>query len=167
MAIRAMLAAGPNMGFLSTPSIHGKAAAGATDGAWLKGAVAVGTVAPGALGFVKKGGTDPAGIIGVFEQDGPQAADSQTLVRMVPAIPGVVFEGSIGGASAATPVNSADGHLWQEYGISETANLWRIDTSKTGATGRVRVCGFRDPVGTPDGRVFFTFTIDGTVWGVT
>jgi hypothetical protein len=166
MAIRAMLAAGPNMGYQSTPSIHGKAAAGATDGQWLKGAVAVGTVAPGALGFVKKGGADPAGIIGIFEQDGPQSADSQTLVRMIPALPGIVFEGSIGGPAGVTWL-SADTQLWQEYGITESANFWRIDTSKTGAAGRARVVGFRDPIGTPDGRVYFTFTIDGTVWGVT
>lgn len=166
MPIRAILAAGPNMGVgLSTPSIHAKAAAGAIDGQWLKGGVAVVTTGGlGQVGWVTDGPANPVSIVGVFEQDGPQAADSQTLVRIIPALPGVVFEGSVGGGAGVTVI-STDTMLFQEFGLTESANLWRIDTSKQGATGRARIVGWRDDIGTPDARAYFTFVVDNTVYG--
>lgn len=168
MPIRAISATGPNIvAGLSTPSLHGKAAAGATNGQWVKGGIAIITTGGvGQVGWLTDGPADPTGIAGIFEQDGPQAADSQTVVRFIPCLAGVAFEGTLGGAAGVTIV-STDSMLWQEYGLTESANLWRIDTSKQGATGRVRIIGFRDPIGTADARAFFTFTQDNTIYGAT
>jgi hypothetical protein len=75
-----------------------------------------------------------------------------------------VFEGSVGGSAGVTIV-STDTMLFQEFGLTESANLWRIDTNKITTAARVRIVGWRDPIGTADARAYFTFTLDNTIWG--
>jgi hypothetical protein len=79
-------------------------------------------------------------------------------------MPGCVFEGSVGGSAGVTIV-STDTMLFQEFGLTESANLWRIDTNKITTAARVRIVGWRDPIGTADARAYFTFTLDNTIWG--
>ena len=84
-----------------------------------------------------------------------------------PALPSMIFEGSVDNSGAGTGVIAA-GDLFAEYGLTVTAGgVWYIDKDKTGATRRVQIIGFRDAVAVVTGRVWFIFLHDTTVFGNT
>ncbi len=172
MAIQRMFPVG-YMGTGIIPSEEGKAAAGATDGAWDKGAILIRTVGTAALtdiGYLTQGGTDPTKIIGVAEADGPQATTSQTKVRFIPAQPNVVFEATLSHGGTAVPL--ADSHVYAEFAVTKSGSgasaLWYVNTvtGPDSSTARFRVTRLKDAVGTNDGRVFGVFTIDSTIYGI-
>ena len=172
MAIQRMFPVG-HIGSGIIPSAEWKAAAGATNGAWDKGAILIGIAGTGGdlnARFLTQGGTDPTKIIGVAEADGPQATDSQTFARYVPALPDVLFEATLSHGGTAIPL--ADSHMFAEYPVTKSGSgasaLWYVNTA-TGAdssTARFRVLRLKDATGTNDGRVFGVFTIDSTIYGI-
>lgn len=147
-------------GLTSTPSTEAPEDASET---FLEGAVLVSNG-----GYLEEAGTNPAQIVGISAGPGHNAAaDGDSNIRFHPAMPHVVFEGSIdnngdlgNGAIAATD-------RFEAYGITEDANgVWYVDKGKTGGDARVVIVGFRDAVGVVNGRVYFTFLADNTIYGV-
>jgi len=167
------------VGYIGTgiiPSEEGLAAAGATDGAWAKGAILVSPTTSGGEGLLTQGGTNPTKIIGVAEAAGPQAAASTTKVRFIPTLPNVEFEATVSHGGTAIPL--ATTMLYCELLVTKSGSgasaKWYADTTGAGAGGvggggganaRFRVLRLKDAVGTSDGRVFGVFTVDNTIYG--
>jgi hypothetical protein len=136
-------------GLYSTPSRESPEGATQT---FKKGAV---LVASG--GNLVEGGVDPTGIVGIAEDDGDNLGAGLGTVRYVPALPHVTFDMSLSGTIAAT-----DLHV--KYGLVKSGNNWGVDKAETVNT-RVVIVGFKDPVGTVDGRVYVRFLAASTIYG--
>ena len=111
-------------------------------------------------GFLQEAAADPRSIVGIANnvgQNGTAAGDKDT--QYVPAIEGVVFEGSVDNTAAGTGVIAAT-DMFSEFGITEDgSNIWYIDKDKTtgGNDTVARIVGFKDPVAEVMGRVYFIF----------
>lgn len=128
----------------------------------------LGAVLVNNAGFVEEGGANPANIIGIADEAGHNAAAAgDSNMHFVPALDSIIFEGSVDNTAAGTGTIAAT-DMWTEYGITEDADgVWYIDKDKAaGATSRVRIVGFRDPVGEVMGRVYFKFNEDVTIFSV-
>ena len=105
-----------------------------------------------------EGGTNPLDIQGIVARAATGTAG--TSMPYYPALPGVVFEGSLddsndlgNGAIVASDISAL-------YGVTkDSGGIWYVDKHKTGDDARVKIIGFRDPVGTTQGRVYFVFSI--------
>jgi len=137
------------LGLNTTPTVVGPEAASET---FKKGAVLV----PSA-GYLSEAGADPTNILGVALEDGNNGAAGANEIGYCPALPGQVFEGVIGAASAIAQTD-----LFTKYGLAQDGGtgVWYIDTSET-TTVSVVIIGFKDPVGTTNGKVYFVFIADG------
>lgn len=146
------------MGLASTPGDRSPESALQT---FTKGAV---LVASG--GFLEEGGANPTAIVGVADEPGQNGAtDGAKTTHYTPALSDIVFEAILDSAGALGARAIAATDLWTEVGITKHADgSWYLDVDKVGATGRARIIRFKDPVGTLLGRVFFIFTIDGTIY---
>jgi hypothetical protein len=131
---------------VAMPSMHGVEAASQS---WEVGAILV--MSSGSLAI---GADDPtlATIVGVARTaaTGVTGAD----VIFTPAVPGVVFEAHLDAGSGTTQL--AQSMFYLRYGIELTSGKFFLDQSETTAI-RATVVGFRDPIGTANGRVYFTF----------
>ncbi len=124
-------------------------------------AFVVGDVLINDAGQVDEAGAEPvASIIGIAAE----AASGTTAneIQVWPARAGIEFEGSIGTSASAGA--SAQSDLYAAYPLNTTsAGVWIVD--KTDNTNPcVIVTGFRDPVGTTNGRVYFEFQQSKTVF---
>lgn len=84
-----------------------------------------------------------------------------TDVEFVPALPGIIFEGNIGTSVTAGAIVADD--LMNVFPLTLTGTEWFINNSDN-TTPAVRVVGFKDPVGTVNGRVYFIFLTDTTAY---
>jgi hypothetical protein len=148
---RLPLAAAQREGLSSTPSRVAPEKASQT---FKRGAVLVNN-----LGYLEKGGVNPRAVVGVSEEPGESAAtDGAKTCRYVPALPHVVFEGSIDTSAALGTGAVAAADLFAEYGLTEDpAGVWYVDKAKAtaGTTSVGRLVELVDPVGTVNGRVRF------------
>lgn len=140
-----------------------------------------------ASGLVQEAGTVGAGsdtetIVGVAAAAGQNNTLANKLTQVEPALPGVVFEGLLGNtaddlyalAAAFADIGSACA-----FSKDATNGGWFLNaTTKTatvpaaGAAGiaqlfnvanaRARIVGYKDPIGTVNGRVYFVFLSTGT-----
>lgn len=114
-------------------------------------------------GYVAVGSADPSAetIVGIALHDasGVQGTD----VKVMCAMPGVIFEGQLqNGAGTATIAIAT--HMLAQFGVAVTSNKWWIDTDETSSV-IVTIVGFKDAVGTLNGIVEFVFNPLGTIWG--
>ena len=141
-----------HLGLHSTPTVEFEEAA---SGDWKKGGVLVfssGLVTEPAYN------ANPTQIVGIAENAATGTTNANC--RVIPAIPGtVIFSGHISDDITGN-YTTVEANVGTCYGILQDAtNLgWYIDAgTSTVADCRVRVVGFHDPVGTSNGRVYFTF----------
>jgi hypothetical protein len=114
---------------------------------------------------VEEDTTDPQPIVGVAEHDASGTTNANVLVS--PAFPGVQFEGILGNGDL-TDYTLAAADVGDLYGLARDAtNLgWFVDKQDT-TNVRVRVTGLKDPAGTVNGRVYFTFLTVAVIGGTT
>lgn len=109
--------------------------------------------------------TNPINIAGIAALAATGTAGAN--MPYYPALPGMVFEGSVDNTGAGTGVIAA-GDLFEEYGLTVTAGgIWYIDKDKSGVNRRVKIIGFRDAVAVVTGRVWFIFLPDVTIFAST
>lgn len=167
----------PSRGFLPSggwginahPSVNMKAVASA---AWKIGAVLGTNTFGGASGTSTEvsayaselfGGLSPnltasGGILGVAEGAGPNATDSNTYARFVPAIPGVLFEGYVDDATGTGAPTIRDTQVMKDFSIARDASgYWYIDLSRTLGQPCIRIVSLVDAAGTANGRLRFEF----------
>ena len=127
-----------------------------------------------ASGYLTIAGADPVSVIvGVAAEDGHNTSAGAANVLYVPTLQGVVFEGAVHHASSASLAAIAQTDLFAQWGLakSSTAHVWYIDKKESSAAKKqIRVVGFKDPVGTANGKVYFVFNQVAsaaamTVWG--
>lgn len=138
------------LGLNATPSIEGPEAAAET---FLKGAILV-----PAAGYLSEAGADPTAILGIaLEPGNNDVAAGTSKIGYCPALPGMIFVGAI---AAAAAIAQAD--LFAEYGVVQDGGtgVWCVDKAEAVNT-RVTIIGFKDPVGTVNGKVYFVFNADG------
>ena len=105
-----------------------------------------------------EGGTDPVNIEGIAARSAIGTA--ATAIPYYPALPGVVFEGSLDDGSAAGTGTITASDFGASYGVTrDSGGIWYVDKNKTGADARVKIIGFRDALTTITGRVYFVFLI--------
>lgn len=155
----ASLRAAPGLGTHSHPSITFKEAASQT---FVKGCPVVFTSGGST---VEEDTSDPQPIVGIAEH----AASGTTSdpVRVVPAIPGLIFEGFLGNGDL-TDYTLLAADVGDVYGLARDATNkgWFVDKQDT-TNVRVRVVGLKDAAGTVNGRVYFTFLTVAVIGGTT
>ena len=122
-----------------------------------------GAVLVASSGYAVVGAADPSAetIIGVAAQD---ASGTQgTEIKVVPALPWVIFEGQIQNAAADATLVIAT-HMLAQFSINLTTTKFWIDTDDNTHT-IVTIIGFKDAVGTLNGVVEFVFNPLGTIFG--
>lgn len=100
---------------------------------------------------------DQTNLFGITEEDGDNDTNGADI-RVVPLMQGLVFSAHI--SNALTDRATLQTDIGTAYGLNQDAvNLgWYIDSNRTAVLDTtVRVIGFQDPVGTTNGRVYFTF----------
>ena len=85
-------------------------------------------------------------------------------LQYIPALPGVVFSAQLQNAAATAAV--AQTNVGTVYGLNVTSNQWWVDTDDT-TDERVRVIGYKDPIGTVNGVVYFVFLPNTTIFSST
>lgn len=143
-------------GLTSVPVLRGNEGASET---FVEGSVLL----PGAGGAednIQEAATEPVdNILGIANQAASTVTD--TVIEFIPALPGIIFEGNIGTSATAGDIAADD--LFSVYPLNLTGTDWFID--KTDNTNPcVRIVGFKDPVGTTNGRVYFVFLTDTLAW---
>lgn len=71
--------------------------------------------------------------------------------------PNVILEGTLSNGTAGTHT-LAQTNMWKVYPIIKGTANWYLDTNAVSDTGGGLVVGFKDPIGTVDGRVYFVIT---------
>lgn len=132
-----------------------------TAAAWDPGEPLIHTATTG--GWLKLAATANAvDVVGIAMTSGTAPASSLTTdMQVVPAIQGVIFEGSIAGDAQATLALAAT-HMFGGFQLERDASnkVWALNMASTSnAVGYV--VGFRDATGTVHGRVYFTFSTVG------
>lgn len=124
-----------------------------------------GDILVAASGYVNVDNTDPttATIVGVARRGATTGAAGSQVVEYTPAMPDVIFEGTLrNSATGDYALTAAD--RFKSYGVEETAGgVAFVDQADTTNT-RVRIVGFKDPVGTVDARVYFVFLSSATIY---
>lgn len=118
-------------------------------------------------GYVQEATASSEEVIGIAATDGSNDASAGTSVqRVIPIIPGMVFEGAT--SSALTDRATAQTDAGAIWGIAKDAtNLgWYLNASES-TNYKVRIIGFKDAVTTTNGRVYFVWLtvhdVDGTI----
>lgn len=128
---------------------------------YLKGALLIDNGA----GFLTEAGVDPVDLLGVSEEAGKNLAVGVGKTRYTPIVPSITFEATMDQAGDLGNYVLLQTDLYAKYGVTKDANgIWYVDKDKTGASARVIVVGFKDPVGTIDARVFVTFLYGTTAY---
>ncbi|HDZ26659.1 hypothetical protein LCGC14_0690090 [marine sediment metagenome] len=128
---------------------------------WERGSILIPDLA---TGEIQEAGNEPvADIIGIATAAASTTTGTDTLY--VPAdVSGVVFEGNIGTSISAGDIAAVD--LFEDYPMTLTGTEWFVD--KTDNTNpSVRVVGFKDAIGTTNGRVYFVFIKDALLMNTT
>jgi hypothetical protein len=148
----------PLLGLAAVPVVEMVVTASQT---FLAGAV---LIDGGSAGTVSEGGANPTGIVGIAVE-GVTSSAAGDVIRVIPALPGIVFEGRLlGNAAADYTLTQTD--VFVEFAIVEDASgYWYLDQSVTGANGRARVIGLGESaVGDVNARVQFVFSYDITLY---
>ncbi len=155
MALTQSFALGAMAGFTSYPLIEVPEGASQTFKA--------GDLLVASSGLAVVGGADPTAgtIIGLATCDGHNTT-AGTLIQVIPALPGLIFEGQIQNAAATATLVYAT-HMFAEFGINVTSNKWWIDTDETTHKDTI-IVGFKDVVGTLNGAVYFMFKPLATIY---
>lgn len=156
MALTQGFQLGPMAGYASSPLLNILEGASQT---FHEGEVLVAS-----SGYAVVGGADPTAgtIIGLATCHGSNTT-AGTNIPVVPALPGLIFEGCIQNA-AATATLAVATHMYAEFGLNVTSNVWWIDTDETSHKD-VIIVGFKDAVGTLNGVVYFMFKPLATIYG--
>ena len=144
------------LGLSSVPVLRAQEAAAET---FIEGSPLV-IGAGGAENELTEAATDVVNdIVGIANKaaSGTQGDD----IEFIPALPGVMFEGNVGATVSTGSIVADD--LMNVFPLTLTGTDWFIDTSDN-TTPAVRIVGFKDPVGTLNGRVYFIFLTDTTAW---
>lgn len=111
---------------------------------------------------------DTAAVVGIAASPGSNGAtDGAKRAKAIPALPGVtVFEGVLGNSGDDLYVTvNADLGKFAALVKDAVNGGWYLDATTASTTPpnntRVKVVGFKDAVGTVNGRVYFTFVVDG------
>jgi len=146
MAVQALSVAYLESGS-SVPLAHAPEEASQT---FVKGSV---LIHDAASGEVEQAGTEPVNeILGIAAGDASGTAG--TDVAYIPADPSIVFEGNIGTSVSAGAIAATD--QFQKYPLQLSGTSWFIDKTDT-TNPCVKIVGFKDAVGTTNGRVYFKF----------
>jgi len=153
MAVQRLSVANLN-GLYAVPIMHGAEEASST---FVAGDP---LIVSNTAGQIEEAATEPVNnILGIANE--PASGVPGGDIEYVPAIPGVIFEGNIGTSISAGAIAAAD--LYALYPLQLATGDWFVD--KTDNTNPcVRVVGFKDPVGTVNGRVYFMFLTDTTAF---
>ena len=134
------------------------------DDTWAKGAIIV--ESNNTAGYVEEASSDPTGIIGVAAHKWPPSVTDpvmETHVKVVPALPGLVFEGTLNISAGTYTLALTD--MLAEYGLAVDGNgIWYIDQAETTNT-RVVVLSPVDAAGVAFPRVKFAFLPLATRFG--
>lgn len=146
------LAAVDTLGLSAVPLWHGVEKATQS---WVMGALLVDS-----SGVVAVGAADPAlgTILGVAT--GAATGVTGADVNFVPALSSIIFEGNLDDGSGTLALVQAT-HMWARFGLDVTSGKFWLDSTDT-TNIRTCVVGFRDPVGTLNGRVYFVFLPDAS-----
>lgn len=128
---------------------------------WERGSVLIPDLA---TGEIQEAATEPTGdIIGIATAAATGTTGEDTFY--VPAdVSGVIFEGNIGTSISVGDIAATD--LFEDYPLQLTGTEWFVD--KTDNTNPcVRVVGFKDDIGTTNGRVYFVFIKDALLMNTT
>ena len=93
--------------------------------------------------------------IGMVLQDASGVTDKD--VPIIAAGPQLVLEGTLSDSTAGTGT-IAQLDMWKVYPITKATANWYLDKNAVSDTGGGVVVGFKDPIGTVDGRVYFKVT---------
>ena len=154
MALTRSFSIAPLMGLISVPIMHGYEAASQS---YKAGEPLI--ASSGALAVAAADPTDDT-LVGLALADatGTTSAD----VAYIPFLHGMVFEGQIQNAAATATIALAT-HMYAEFGLNVTSNVWWIDTDET-THKDVVIVGFKDAIGTLNGVVYFQFKPGVTIF---
>lgn len=132
-----------------------------------------GSVLQGSSGLLVPATGNPyTGIIGISAAAGSgnpanasPAVDPLGLLAFVKAVPGVIFEGTLDNSGAFGTGVIAQTDLYTKYiiALDSTSHDWYVDKSSS-SNPAVVVVGFKDPIGTVQGRVYFKFLNGATIY---
>lgn len=139
-------------GLAAVPKHEAPVAAAQT---WVRGAVLI----QNGSGELEEGGANPTAIVGVALAKHPPTNTPEGEGYHIPARENIEFIASVDDSAAIDTGAIAAGDLYTAYGITEDGSgVWYIDKNKTAAADvRVRITGFKDAVGTVQGRVRVQF----------
>ncbi len=80
-----------------------------------------------------------------------------TDVPIILAGPHTVFEGTLSDLSAGTHT-LAQADQWRVVALTQGTTHWYLDSNATADSGGALITGFKDAIGTVDGRVYFIVT---------
>lgn len=137
------------------------------DDTWTRGAI-IGE-SNNTAGYVEELAADPTAgtILGVASHKWPPSVTSPTIathIKVVPALPGVVFEGTLNTSAGTYTLALTD--MMAAYGLAVDGNgIWYVDQGDTTNT-RVFVLSPISASGEAFPRVKFVFNPDATVFGL-
>jgi hypothetical protein len=147
MALTQSFAVAPLNGLVSVPVWHGYEASGQS---FKAGEPLI--MSTGALAVA---GADPTAETLVGLSLAPATGTTSTDVAYIPLLFDMVFEGCLQNAAGTATIALAT-HMYAEFGINVTSNVWWIDTDET-THKDVVIVGFKDAIGTLNGVVYFMF----------
>ena len=104
-------------------------------------------------GEVEQAAGEPVALI-LGISHGPASTVTGTDVMYTLAGPNTVFEGNIGTSVTAGDIAADD--LFEAYPMNVTSEDWFVDKTDN-SNPCVQVVGFRDAIGTTNGRIYFKF----------
>lgn len=148
-------------GLHSTPS---RMAPEGLNQTFLKGAVLIAS----AGNLVAAVNNPVVAIVGIAAEAGHNGPAGVRQIGFIPALPHIVFEATMEVAGAGGHILLAT-DLYAKYALKLNptgiaAGSWFLDFGETTAAC-ARIIGFRDPVGTTQGRVLFQFLPATTIYG--
>ena len=87
----------------------------------------------------------------------PAIGTTSADIPIALAGPYTVFEGTLSDATAGTHT-LAQADMWLVYPLTKGTTHWYLDAAAVSDTGGGLVVGFKDAIGTVDGRVYFIVT---------
>jgi hypothetical protein len=143
-----------SIGLAAAPIVHGQEKAAQT---YVKGAFVqdddAGLITPSASPVDGSGVTKRVIGLATRSATGVTAADAVIVL----AGPQVVFEATLSELTAGTHT-LAQGDMWKVYPITKGSTNWYLNADAVSDTGGGLVIGFKDAIGTVDGRVYFLVT---------
>lgn len=115
-------------------------------------------------GKVAKAAADPTlgTVLGIA--GGPATGTTNDLSRFTPALPAVIFEGTLDTSAGTYALALTDVNVKYGIALDSSTGHFYVDQSDT-SNVRVLVTQLKDAVGTVSGRVYFTFLPLSTVYG--